>query len=78
MSSLYILSALGKSSPANAVALTATLTFLTRDGAGMLSTLLFSRLARPFSLKSDVKRWRFAADLLCNIALFTEFACCNR
>ena len=78
LSSLYILQALDKSSAASAVALTATLTFLTRDGAGMLSTLLFSRLAQPFSLKSDVKRWRFAADVSCNIALFLEFVCCNR
>ena len=39
----------------------------------MCSTLLFSRYAPPFSLSSDVKRWRYLADITCNLALLVEF-----
>ena len=77
LSSLYILKAFEYSS-SSAVALTATLSFITRDGAGMLSTLLFSRCAQPFSLKSDTKRWRFLADITCNVALLLEFLSCGK
>jgi hypothetical protein len=71
LSTLFILNAFEHTS--TAIALTATLSFLARDGAGMLSTLAFSRFAPPFSLSSDVKRWRYLADITCNIALGVEF-----
>lgn len=58
LSSLFILSAYADTSQASAVALTATLAFISRDAAGMLATLGFSRLAPAFSLSSDLKRWR--------------------
>ncbi len=71
LSTLFILSAFGKSSPS--IALTATLSFLARDGAGMLATLAFSKFAPPFSLSTDLKRWRYAADVTCDVALLSEF-----
>mmetsp|Transcript_19395 Transcript_19395/g.40465 ORF Transcript_19395/g.40465 Transcript_19395/m.40465 type:complete len:336 (-) Transcript_19395:313-1320(-) len=72
LSTLFILDAFEKTS-SQALALTATLSFLARDGAGMVSTLCFSRYAQPFSLSTDVKRWRYAADITCNVALGLEF-----
>ncbi|GMH54819.1 hypothetical protein TL16_g01756 [Triparma laevis f. inornata] len=71
LSTLYILSAFDRQG--SNVALTATLTFLSRDGAGMISTLLFARYTPPFSLQTDVKRWRYLADITCNVALICEF-----
>ncbi|GMH61634.1 hypothetical protein TrRE_jg5549 [Triparma retinervis] len=71
LSTLFILNAFEHTS--TAVALTATLSFLARDGAGMISTLLFSRFAPPFSLATDVKKWRYAADVTCDVALGLEF-----
>jgi len=71
LSTLFILTAY--SSTSTTVALTATLSFISRDAAGMLSTLLFSKLSSPTSLSHDLKRWRFLADIICNAALSLEF-----
>ncbi len=56
----------------SATALAATLSWLVRDGAGMLSSLAFSTWgAQRFDL--DVKTWRLFADLINDFALLLEF-----
>jgi hypothetical protein len=57
---------------AQATALAATLSWLVRDGAGMLSSLAFSTWgAHKFDL--DVKTWRLFADVINDAALLLEF-----
>ena len=58
---------------AEASALAATLSWLVRDGAGMLSSLAFSTWgAQRFDL--DVKTWRLFADTINDFALLLEFS----
>jgi len=58
---------------ADASAVAATLSWLVRDGAGMLSSLAFSTWgAQRFDL--DVKTWRLFADVINDFALLLEFS----
>ena len=44
-----------------------------RDGAGMISSLLFTSLSSE-SFGADVKRWRFFADFIVDVGIFAEMA----
>ena len=56
-----------------ATALSASLNFIARDGAGMASSLLFSSLASS-RFHSDIKRWRLFADLIVDVGITLEVA----
>lgn len=49
----------------------ATVTWLLRDGTGMLGRILFAWL-KGSQLDSDAKKWRLFADILNDIAMFME------
>ncbi|VDM50067.1 unnamed protein product [Toxocara canis] len=55
----------------NASALAATLTWLIRDGLGMVSRIVFAWL-QSAQLDADCKRWRLAADFLNDFAFSLE------
>jgi hypothetical protein len=54
-----------------ASALSASLNFIARDGAGMASSLVFSSLASS-RFRSDIKRWRLFADLIVDVGITLE------
>ena len=56
-----------------ATALSALMNFLTRDGCGMIATLLFTSVASS-RFRSDIKRWRLVADLAVDIGITLEVA----
>ncbi|XP_057201806.1 RUS1 family protein C16orf58 homolog [Triplophysa rosa] len=51
----------------------ATITWLLRDGTGMLGRILFAWL-KGSKLDSEAKKWRLFADILNDIAMFMEIA----
>lgn len=51
----------------------ATITWLLRDGTGMLGRILFAWL-KGNKLDSEAKKWRLFADILNDIAMFIEIA----
>ncbi|XP_062841028.1 RUS1 family protein C16orf58 homolog [Trichomycterus rosablanca] len=51
----------------------ATITWLLRDGTGMLGRILFAWL-KGSKLDSEAKKWRLFADVLNDIAMFMEIA----
>ncbi|XP_017570953.1 RUS1 family protein C16orf58 homolog [Pygocentrus nattereri] len=51
----------------------ATVTWLLRDGTGMLGRILFAWL-KGSKLDSEAKKWRLFADILNDIAMFMEIA----
>ncbi len=55
----------------NATALAATVTWLLKDGTGMVGRILFA-WARGTELDCDSKRWRLFADLLNDAAILTD------
>ncbi|CAH1801676.1 unnamed protein product [Owenia fusiformis] len=55
----------------NATALAATLTWLMKDGTGMVGRILFAWM-QGTSLDYDAKRWRLFADILNDFAIFLE------
>lgn len=55
----------------SATVLAATLTWLLKDGTGMIGRILFAWL-QGSSLDCDAKRWRLFADILNDIAIFLE------
>ena len=56
---------------AAATASGATVTYLTRDGAGMLGSIVFAWL-QGTDLDNNAQQWRLIADLLNDVALFVE------
>ena len=56
---------------AAATASGATVTYLTRDGAGMLGSIVFAWL-QGTDLDNNAKQWRLVADFLNDVALFVE------
>lgn len=56
-----------------ATALSALFHYLTRDGCGMLATLLFTRVAAS-KFRTDVKRWRLFADAMVDVGITLEVA----
>ncbi|CAG2228046.1 RUS1 family protein homolog,RUS1 family protein C16orf58 homolog,RUS1 family protein C16orf58 [Mytilus edulis] len=54
-----------------ATVLAATLTWLLKDGTGMLGRILFAWM-QGTSLDCDAKRWRLFADILNDLAIFME------
>jgi Vitamin B6 photo-protection and homoeostasis len=56
-----------------ATALSALMNFLTRDGCGMIATLLFTSVAAS-RFRSDVKRWRLVADIAVDVGITLEIA----
>lgn len=55
----------------SATILAATLTWLLKDGTGMLGRILFA-WRRGTSLDCDAKRWRLFADIVNDVAIFLE------
>ncbi|XP_016092025.1 RUS family member 1 [Sinocyclocheilus grahami] len=51
----------------------ATITWLLRDGTGMLGRILFAWL-KGSKLDSEAKKWRLFADILNDVAMFMEIA----
>lgn len=51
----------------------ATITWLLRDGTGMLGRILFAWL-KGSKLDSEAKKWRLFADILNDVAMFIEIA----
>eukprot|EP00977_Amphora_coffeiformis_P010877 scaffold2558_cov172-Amphora_coffeaeformis.AAC.8 len=56
-----------------ATALSALLTFLTRDGCGMFASLAFTATTAPL-FRADVKRWRLFADIILDVGITLECA----
>ncbi|KAJ7989540.1 hypothetical protein DPEC_G00305600 [Dallia pectoralis] len=54
----------------------ATITWLLRDGTGMLGRILFAWL-KGHKLDSEAKKWRLVADVLNDIAMFMEIMAPN-
>ncbi|KAL0993295.1 hypothetical protein UPYG_G00105790 [Umbra pygmaea] len=54
----------------------ATITWLLRDGTGMLGRILFAWL-KGHKLDSEAKKWRLVADVLNDIAMFMEILAPN-
>ncbi|KAH7702061.1 hypothetical protein AAVH_30793, partial [Aphelenchoides avenae] len=55
----------------NATVLAATLTWLLKDGTGMIGRIVFA-WAKGTSLDADCKRWRLIADVLNDVSFFID------
>lgn len=60
----------------NATVLAATMTWILKDGTGMLGRIVFTWL-RGSSLDCNSKRWRLFADILNDLAIFIEILAPN-
>ncbi|KAK6190597.1 hypothetical protein SNE40_002428 [Patella caerulea] len=60
----------------NATVLAATMTWLLKDGTGMLGRIMFAWL-KGSNLDCDAKRWRLFADILNDFAIFLEILAPN-
>lgn len=58
---------------ADATAISASINFIIRDGAGMAASLLFTSLSAS-NFRYDVKRWRLFADLIVDVGITLEVA----
>lgn len=56
---------------ANATALAATVTWLLKDGAGMVGRIAFA-WAKGTELDCYSKKWRLVADILNDLAIFVD------